>query len=298
VPSANWGSVTFRTFFRCHVKDRNFRNPRNRAILFFSHHSVPEVEVNLHKENQADAGVLPISLRNDVRRQSLPQGRSEFLFSRSNLIELFCETSGTGAAAVDRPEVRDFIASGLKYESILDFAQEFGVQCEQLLSEAEEVLERTLTILLICDLVRSCQTLLDEVWLVRANQPRQFKREIDKLLRHIGSLARSIYRVPNHRMPIREERDRELWRWKRMHPEWTWGQLGLKVGVSPGAAQLAYERQARREKLRLLSLHELLSLPAGDRADLTESGRVTAIWLDIGRRLDVLAGESPVREGV
>ena len=231
----------------------------------------------MKQENKADALVLPIGFETDRLLRSILENGTEFLFSEPNLLYICSEARRASMEVLHRPELRDFISSGLKYESIGDFAQAIGV-CEQLLSEAEEIFARTLTTSVMCDLVNACKTPLHVVWLVRAKQPKQYKTEMRALLRRIASLARTMYGAPNHRMSIHEDRDRDLWRLKKMHPEWSSGQLGLKFGLSRGAAELAYARQARREKRRLNRLHRiaLACLPVDERKDLNGSAEESA----------------------
>src|SRR5260370_26436647 len=133
----------------------------------------------------------------------------------------------------ERPQWGDLLARGLQYESIEDYAQASGTG-EELLREAEETYVRLNTMGLISDLHSSRERLLDEVWLARAQRPRLYRTEMRELLRHIANLAKNIYGVRNHRMAIHDARDRELWRLKRIHPERTFGQLGLKFGLSAG----------------------------------------------------------------
>jgi hypothetical protein len=74
----------------------------------------------------------------------------------------------------------------------------------------------------------------------------------------IRRCAMQIFGVPDHRRCIHEERDREIWRSKKLHPELTWGQFSLKFGLSRGAAELAFKRAAKKEKRRLCHLHWLI----------------------------------------
>jgi hypothetical protein len=205
-------------------------------------------------QEQTDQFTLPFRSANDPTLQSILNVRSKLHLSRQHLEDLCFEAFSAGSAVLSRPELRNFIANGLKYDSIDDFVQSFGVQFEQLLSDAEDAFEREVAMRLIFDLVSSCNTLVHGSWLELGKQPQQFKKQLDELLSHIRSLARVIAGVPNHRRPIREVRDRELWLLKRMHPDWTWGQLGLKFDLSRGAAEFAYKRQARRERGRLYRL--------------------------------------------
>jgi hypothetical protein len=157
---------------------------------------------------------------------------------------------------VQAPGFKDFIASGLQYESIEEFEKAVGC-AEQSLSRLEFVWEQLETRRMIKNLFKACDGLLDECLLELADQPRQFRTELDNRIRQIASLVRKIFALPDHRMIIRAERDLNLWRLKRAHPEWTFGELALRFGLRPGGAKQAYEREASRQKRRLVSLHNL-----------------------------------------
>jgi len=82
----------------------------------------------MKQEKQLDSFVSfmsPIRTKDDRLLQSILENRIE-CFSDSNLWERFLETHRVCFDVLNRPELRDFIANGLEYASVADFAKAFG----------------------------------------------------------------------------------------------------------------------------------------------------------------------------
>jgi hypothetical protein len=134
-----------------------------------------------------------------------------------------------------RLHVREFICNGAKYCSIYELDEAWSIEGEQL----GTLLEAACTRLRLC---MQIDILMCVPWLCLdlPNDPKIFNKELKSILKIIKNFMKIIHRVPNHRVPLHHDRDRELWEFKKRNPRLTWGQLGYRFGMSNGAAELAF----------------------------------------------------------
>jgi hypothetical protein len=172
---------------------------------------------------------------------------------RSIMHDMMKKASSAMTSMLKRPELVAFVNDGPKYESIYDLSEAFGIDgFEQFLMDLEGLIEQGRRLLKLASLFNACERLILRSW--GSEPPNPSPAELRALERVIGRWARRLYGFPNHRSSVNQDRDRKLWRLKKRHPSWSWGTLGLKFEISNGAAELAYKRQAAREKQRLNQL--------------------------------------------
>src|SRR5882672_4909889 len=95
---------------------------------------------------------------------------SEAIFLRAHGWDLVREALVRLSSISKRPEFYRFINVGLQYESILDFAE--GSDCEQFMSELEDVIARLNVSIFTILFLQSVQRLLSRSWLCKPAKRR------------------------------------------------------------------------------------------------------------------------------
>jgi hypothetical protein len=165
---------------------------------------------------------------------------------------------------VNDPELRNFIyeyrsrvsRACEEYVSVEAFAQDLGTRGKRLVAAIEELSLRVRLGMVLSSIWWAHEALLDPAWLKLAETPIRYNKELEQRLRAVRGSLKYLHGVPNHRSQLHADRDRELWLKKEKNPSLTWGQLGLKFGLSDGAAESIYSRQIRREVARLKNLQQ------------------------------------------
>jgi hypothetical protein len=198
----------------------------------------------------------------DIDLELLMPNRTQYdLLLRSIEAELYASYSDVHQHLVDatsallpileRPELSLFVDCGLKYESLEAFAEHFA--CGGFLTEFEDAVLRVHTLGLLFVLRVSTENLVRLSFL--DSSPRELSGAVNKLVTDIKARLKALHWIPQHRPLANRDRDRHLWQLKRAHSNWSWGRLARDFGISDGAAELSYKRQARRERRRLEELH-------------------------------------------
>ena len=165
---------------------------------------------------------------------------------------------------VNDPELRELVNESRswvslaceKYDSIEALRQNLSTRGQRFIGTLEALGLRIRLGVVFLNIRWAYANLLDPEWLKLAKTPERYSKELDRRIRAIRSSMKYLYGVPNHRSQLHADRDRELWLKKEKNPSLTWGQLGLKFGLSDGAAESIYSRQKRREVERLKNLQQ------------------------------------------
>jgi hypothetical protein len=181
--------------------------------------------------------------------QSMMFGDAVAVSLAPHLVTRACNALVSWYLQIDVPELRAILSERGEFDSVEDLAAACNLP-EALFCDFEELCGQLKGVFSRINLVESCLSLLDPSWIDQSHQPRVFGQAMRVKLTTIRSTARIIYNVPNHRPRRNQSRDRELWLKRRLHPTWTWGEFALRNRMGRGAVQLAYDRQAKREKLR------------------------------------------------
>lgn len=176
---------------------------------------------------------------------------AEFPATVSHLQHLCKDAGRVLLSFLERPELSLFATCGLNYESLDAFAEHF--KCGGFLNEFEDAVLKEHTLGLLLALRRCSEALAGSSWLDKP--ARELGCAVDGLLGDIKAYLNALYLVPEHRPSTNGDRDRRIWELKQAHPDWSWGKLAMKFGISDGAFQLAFQRQARRARRRLEELH-------------------------------------------
>jgi hypothetical protein len=178
-----------------------------------------------------------------------------------------CSTHGAAAtfkrlvegviAYLDSPTLRALFDGLNKHPSIEDFRQTIAASESELdtNTDGSDPLECFETAWLQLGLMRSIlsigsvtKELISTKWIELAPCAESFNCELQEALDTLKREMRELYCMADNRPASHINRDREIWLLKNRIPALTWGQLGIKFSITPGAALLAYKRQAQREK--------------------------------------------------
>jgi hypothetical protein len=199
--------------------------------------------------------LLPTREEYSLLLNSLFENRAEFLLNVAHQQRLCDDAVQTLCAIVDRPETDQFISSGLEYESADAFAEGSGLR--RFVAELGDAIVREQALRVLIKLLESCKALVYLTFLDKS--PKDFNTRTSALLDDVKTHLKMLYGIPNHRPSVLRDRDRRLWEMKRMHPDWSWGQLAREANISDGAAELGYKRHVKRERKRLEELHRYVA---------------------------------------
>jgi hypothetical protein len=115
----------------------------------------------------------------------------------------------------------------------------------------------------------------DQRWRGLAGRPKQFDQELKRVLKRIQGFMKARYGIHAHHPAQKERRDAQIYDLHHSRSAKTFGQIGIKLGISANAAERACQRHEKRERVAKQYLMDLfdwveryavLLLPAGREA--------------------------------